>query len=118
MATAITPKPRKARKSAPTTCRLTLALGSTTYIVRPIASELHSRAWSLRKPDGTAYHVTQDQHGHHCDCGDFVWRHEGNGTACKHVRALRVFQLLDVTPRASTAARVPVGRIRDDFDSP
>jgi hypothetical protein len=112
MATATTPKPRKARKPAPTSCRLTLAIGSTTYTVRPIPSELHSRAYRLRKPDGTEYHVTQDQYGHHCDCGDYVWRHEGNGTACKHVRSLRACRLLDESPTA-----VPSARVRDEFDS-
>ena len=97
MATTTTPKPRKARKPSPTSCRLTLAIGSTTYTVRPIPSALHSKAYRLRKPDGTAYHVTKDQYGHACDCGDYTWRHEGRGTACKHIRALRVYGLLDVT---------------------
>ena len=121
MATATLTKParlRKARKPAPTTCRLALTIGATTYTIRPIASALHSRAYRLRKPDGTVYYVTQDQHGHHCDCGDFVWRHEGRETVCKHVRALRVFHLLDVTTTAPVAARMHGGQIRAEFDSP
>src|SRR3954468_12772314 len=112
MATATTPRPRKARKPAPTTCRLALTIGSTTYTVRPIASDLHSRAYRLRKPDGMTYHVTQDQHGHHCDCGDFVWRHEGNGTACKYVKSLRACRLLDVTSTSPHPAMVQP----DDLD--
>src|SRR3982751_2138166 len=107
MATATTPKPRKARKPVPTTFRLLLAIGSTVYWVRPITSTLHSKACRLRRADGKGeYFVTQDQHGHHCDCGDHVWRHEGNGTACKHVKSLRACRLLDVMPSAALVSRV------------
>jgi hypothetical protein len=91
---------RKARPAAPTTVRLLLAIGTTAYRVRPITSALHSKAFRLRRADGTGeYFVTQDEHGHHCDCGDFTWRHEGRGTACKHVRALRAARLLDAPPQ-------------------
>lgn len=85
--------------SAPATVRLLLAIGSTAYRVRPITSELHARAFRLRRVDGKGeYHVTQDGAAHACDCGDHVWRREGTGTACKHVRALRAARLLDPAP--------------------
>ena len=116
MATATTTPPRKAGPAAPTTFRLLLAIGGTVYWVRPITSALHARAFRLRRADGQGEHyVTQDEHGHHCDCGDFTWRHEGRGTACKHVRALRAARLLDATPPPATPA---TGRVRDEFDTP
>src|SRR5215210_5142247 len=109
---------RKPRTPAPTTCRLLLVIGATTYTVRPITSAFHSRAWRLRKPDGTAYHVTQDEAGQHCECGDQVWRHEGTPGACKHIRAMRADRLLDVTPTAPPPATLGCGRPRDEFDTP
>ena len=119
MATATTTRAartRTPRPAAPTTFRLLLALGGTVYWVRPITSALHAKAFRLRRADGRGEHyVTQDEHGHHCDCGDFTWRHEGRGTACKHVRALRAARLLDPTPPPATPA---TGRVRDEFDTP
>ena len=119
MATATTTRAartRKARPAAPTTFRLLLALGGTVYWVRPITSALHAKAFRLRRADGRGEHyVTQDEHGHHCDCGDFTWRHEGRGTACKHVRALRAARLLEPTPPPAPPA---TGRVRDEFDMP
>ena len=77
MATATTTPPRKPRTAgpaAPTTFRLLLAIGGTAYWVRPITSALHAQAFRLRRADGQGEHyVTQDEHGHHCDCGDFTW---------------------------------------------
>jgi hypothetical protein len=110
MATATTTRAartRTPRPAAPTTFRLLLALGGTVYWVRPITSALHAKAFRLRRADGRGeHHVTQDEHGHHCDCGDFTWRHEGRGTACKHIRALRAARLLDPPPsRAAGRAR-------------
>jgi hypothetical protein len=97
---------RKARPGAPTTFRLLLSIGGTAYWVRPITSAIHARAFRLRRIDGKAeYHVTQDEDGHQCDCGDHVWRHEGNGTACKHVRAMRAARMLDAP--ASTEGTAP-----------
>jgi hypothetical protein len=87
-------KTRRARPAAPTTIRLMLGIGSTVYWVRPITSALHARAFRLRKADAE-YFVTQDEAGvQACDCGDFTWRHEGKGTVCKHVRALRAARML------------------------
>ena len=119
MATATTPKAartRTPRPAAPTTFRLLLSIGGTVYWVRPITSALHAKAFRLRRADGRGEHyVTQDEHGHHCDCGDFTWRHEGRGTACKHVRALRAARMLDGTlPPASPAT----GWVRDELDMP
>jgi hypothetical protein len=119
MATATTTKAartRKASPAAPTTFRMLLALGGTAYWVRPITSALHAKAFRLRRADGRGEHyVTQDEHGHHCDCGDFIWRHAGRGTACKHIRALRASRLLDPTPPPAPPA---TGRTRDEWDTP
>jgi hypothetical protein len=85
-------KPRRARKpAAATTCRLTLAIGPTSYTVRPIPSAWHSRAFALRKADGTVYHLGQDEHGPACDCPDATFRER----LCKHARALIAFGLFD-----------------------
>jgi hypothetical protein len=92
-------EPTGPRPATPATVRLLLAIGSTVYRVRPITSALHSRAFRLRRADGRGeYHVTQDEHGHHCDCGDFTWRREGTATTCKHIRALRAARMLDAPP--------------------
>ncbi len=90
-------KPRRVRKPpAATTYRLTPAIGPTSYTVWPIPSDLHSRAFSLRKADGTVYHLGQDEHGPACDCPDATFRER----LCKHARALIAFKLLDPIPAA------------------
>jgi hypothetical protein len=70
------------------TCSLSMVIrqGSqeTVYHVRPIDSELHLRAYQVRKDDGTVYHVTQAGSGKiECDCGAATF-HERR---CKHSRA-------------------------------
>jgi hypothetical protein len=64
---------------------------------RPVRPETFNvvRVWRLRKADGTTYTVADTIDGATCDCGDFVFRHDGHGTHCKHVRALRALGLID-----------------------
>lgn len=75
----------------PPTYRLTLTIRGQPYTVRPIPAPAHgnaARAFRLRKPDGTQYHVTETQHGPQCDCADFIYRRDQlDPFGCKHVRA-------------------------------
>jgi hypothetical protein len=79
-------------------CRLTVTIRGTSYTARPVnpqASDV-ARAWRLRRADGAVYTVADTEHGPSCDCGDFVWRHDGkDATGCKHVKSLRALGLLD-----------------------
>jgi hypothetical protein len=85
------------KTKAPDTCRLTCTIRGVSYSVRPVRPESPdvARAWRLRKADGTCYDVADSADGQVCDCADHTFRHEGIGTACKHVRALRALGLLD-----------------------
>jgi len=81
----------------PDTCRLTVHIRGVCYSARPIRPEASdvTRAWRLGRPDGTSYVVADTACGPTCDCGDFVWRHDGrDATGCKHVRALRALGLI------------------------
>jgi hypothetical protein len=97
----ILPKTRDRKPSkGPAVCRLALLIGETAYFVRPIRTDIHDRAFSLRKivekgkaatEARTVYHVTLGEHGPGCDCPSAVYRDE----ACKHVRAMLACGLLD-----------------------
>ncbi len=70
---------------------LTLTIGRTQYALDPLACDapIASRAFGLRKDDGTRYDVAQTPFGAECDCPDFVFRRDGlDPRGCKHVRAL------------------------------
>ena len=47
---------------------------------------------------GIRYDVHLDEHGAHCSCGDFNFRHQHDGQGCKHIAALRAVGLV---PRES-----------------
>jgi hypothetical protein len=106
MATATTTKPRKSTKPKPAdTARLTLTIRGVDYTVRPLAMEDQgfavTRAFRLVKVEPNregvreSHDVATTIHGHTCDCGDQIWRHEGtDGIGCKHIRAARAFGLL------------------------
>lgn len=81
-----TVKARKVKAAKPpvaNVCRLTLTINGVAYSVRPVVSDWHMAAWSLRKADGTVYHVTRDQNGPECDCPDATFREH----SCKHCLA-------------------------------
>jgi hypothetical protein len=78
-----TTRTRKPKPAPANTCRLTLTINSVPYSVRPVASEIHFAAWSLRKQDGTVYHVARGEYGPECDCADCTFRDR----PCKHIRA-------------------------------
>lgn len=72
-------------------CKLILEItqgeGTTRYSIKPIVSDLHVRAYQVRKLDGkpeeTVYAVTQELTGlKECDCGHRVFRQE----VCKHIQ--------------------------------
>jgi hypothetical protein len=76
---------------------LTLAINGTTYNVRPNrgASELVSKAFRLRKADGTIYDVAATAHGVACDCPDYLFnRQDKDVNGCKHVKAMKACGLL------------------------
>src|SRR5437588_5518275 len=100
----------RAHKSRPAdTCRLTLTIRGVLYGVRPLEIEDDdiARAFTLRKADGTTHTVADGAYGATCDCGDFIWRHEGkDASGCKHIRAARAVGLLSgsVAPASRAGA--------------
>jgi hypothetical protein len=87
--------PRRTAKARPAdTCRLTVTIRGVAYGVRPTPCET-GRAWRLRnRENGRTYDVAECDHGPECDCADAVYRHDGTGTFCKHVRALSALGLI------------------------
>jgi hypothetical protein len=82
---------------APDTCRLTVVIRGVAYSARPIRADLPEiiKAWRIRKSGGETYDVADTTAGPSCTCADHEFRHQGNGTSCKHGRALRALGLLD-----------------------
>ena len=72
------------------TCRLILLIKDedgqeTAYIVRPVRSDWHARAYQVRKDAETTYAVAQEYNGTiSCDCGRGIYR----SGRCKHGSAL------------------------------
>lgn len=79
-----------AEKSKPVLIRWYLMIGDKCYVATRLKPDpkLAMDAIQLQKPDGTAYHVYRDVHGVACDCGQFIFRDEGRGGKCKHIRAV------------------------------
>jgi hypothetical protein len=78
-------------------CRLTLDINGTAYAAIPNrgASELASRAFRLKKGDGTIYDVAATAHGVTCDCPDYFFnRQDKDVNGCKHVKAMKACGLL------------------------
>lgn len=90
------------------TCRMDVTIiqdgKSTVYRVRPVASDIHCRAFQFRKldpADQQVYHVTQELSGlRSCDCGAATF----NDQHCKHVRTALSLGLL-LSPREIQALR-------------
>jgi hypothetical protein len=79
------------------TCRLSLTINGVVYAVIPNrgASELASRAFRLKKNDGTIYDVAMTAHGHTCDCPDYLFnRQDKDVNGCKHIRSMKACGLL------------------------
>lgn len=83
---------------------LTLSINATYYQVEvlDVVPEIGTRAYRLAKhqADGATYDVVQTPDGHaECDCPDFECRRKGlDPSGCKHVKALRRFNLIAPMP--------------------
>jgi hypothetical protein len=78
-------------------CRLTLTINSVAYAVIPNrgASELATKAFRLKKGDGTIYDVAATARGVSCDCRDYLFNRDGKDVnGCKHVKAMKACGLL------------------------
>lgn len=88
---------RKPARTPHGTARLALTINGTRYAVKPIPCDCEAaqRCYSLRKNDGTVYHVALTVYGPSCDCPDFVFHRDGlDAKGCKHVRSLAAFGML------------------------
>ena len=69
--------------------------GVPTVIPNRGASELTSRAFRLKKGDGTIYDVAATAHGVTCDCPDYLFnRQDKDVNGCKHIKAMKACGLL------------------------
>jgi hypothetical protein len=85
-------------KPAPHAFAVVLVIDGTGYAASLLPREpgdLALRVWSLVRlgaADAEPYQVAElpaNEGRWSCTCGDFVFRHEGNGSACKHCRAIQ-----------------------------
>jgi hypothetical protein len=93
---------KSSKAARPTTCRLTLTIGDTSYAIKPIPSGWHAKAYQVRKLDGsgTVYHVAQEPDGAiGCTCPAGTYRDR-----CRHVRSLLAVGML-APPQATHVAR-------------
>jgi hypothetical protein len=91
------PKGHPAPTPPPDTTGLSLLVRETWYrVIRlKVQDSDVTKAFRLRKPDGTTYDVHVDQHGAHCTCASHEFKHEGiDGLGCKHIRSMRAWGLL------------------------
>ena len=92
-------KPRTVRETTGTV-RLFLEINGIPYAARILTPQPGSGVSALvrlRKEvgaDAAEYHVARTEHGCTCDCASQTFDHEGKGTFCKHIRALRAAHLL------------------------
>jgi hypothetical protein len=84
------------RKPVHGTARLVLLVNGIEYRLAPLDPHpgVARKAWRLTKGDGTTYDVATTEHGPTCTCGDFNWRRERVGQACKHILSLTVTGLI------------------------
>ena len=86
------------KTTAPALCSLRLRISGVSYRVRPIEALSRdagvARAFRLKRVGAEPITVADTLHGIVCDCGDYVFRHDGKGTLCKHARACRAVGLL------------------------
>ncbi|HEU5116418.1 MAG TPA: hypothetical protein VFT74_07035 [Isosphaeraceae bacterium] len=75
--------------------RLFLSIHDHWYQVERL-THASDRAYRLSKEDGLRYDVTETAYGASCDCPDFIFRRDGlDPQGCKHVRALRMYGLVE-----------------------
>ncbi len=75
--------------------RLFLSIRDHWYQVERL-THARERSYRLSKDDGLRYDVTETAYGASCDCPDFIFRRDGlDPEGCKHVRALRMYGLVE-----------------------
>ena len=88
---------------------ITLAIYGFGYTVRLIdAGECGTVAYEMHRTDTNhTYHVIRTHHGLvKCDCGDYLFRHDGTASTCKHGSALVAKGLMAApSPILSTVGR-------------
>jgi hypothetical protein len=97
MPTATTSKPRKtAKPKSADTCRLSVTIRGVAYTARsaPRPSTLSAFGGCGRRTGPPTPSPTRST-GRRAIAATFVFRHDGHGTHCKHVRALRALGLID-----------------------
>jgi hypothetical protein len=72
-------------------------------------------AWKLEKKDGVSHHVSEDSHGLHCDCGDYVWRKKNTAELCKHCRALQELGLIGKRSQTHAVEIEPQGSVESEL---
>jgi hypothetical protein len=73
------------------------------------------KAWKLEKKDGVSHHVSEDSHGLHCDCGDYVWRKKNTAELCKHCRALQELGLIGKRSQTHAVEIEPQGSVESEL---
>jgi hypothetical protein len=89
---------RKPLRPAQAVARLSLFINGKAYHVRPLPvdSSIHSKAFRLRKFDGTEYDIAQAGEDITCDCPDYTFNRDGiDPDGCKHIKALVACGLMD-----------------------
>jgi hypothetical protein len=88
-------------KTEARTCRLTLRISGTDYIVKRVKGGA-VKGWRLKKADdGTVYTIAKDQWGQvSCDCPSAKSGRCKNGE-CKHIRATVAVGLIAPSYRAA-----------------
>lgn len=113
-------QPRKGVK--PFTCSfvsINVEIMGTRYAVDPIdPGEFGTKAWRLTKHSGNheVYDVIHDAFGCvACSCPDYIARHDGTSSMCKHGRALTSLGLM---PMPAPIPAPAVAHVPDEFDPP
>ena len=109
-------KPRPSKAAVPV---LSLRIGGMAYaLARVDPGEGGIIAWRLSKAGEDApYDVRLAADGSaSCTCADFVWRHDGNGSTCKHINDVMVVGLMAGPTPAAEAPRS--GERADSGDAP
>ena len=68
-------------------------VGGVVWRLTKLAEHVGGGAYTTEE-ERKVYHVHRDEFGLHCTCGDFVFRRENTGEACKHCLALMAVGLV------------------------
>lgn len=82
---------------------VTIRIGETHYLLKPLYNGKVWHGWRLTKADGSRYSILRHdaplgvppRSWWECECADFVMRHDHNDTpGCKHILTLRCIGLI------------------------